>query len=982
MTGFYKTARVVSVATASFDEGDGLLKVASHQRQAQETRSYYLDGSRKLSVKEALKKAAANYDISADPKDYLFEAIRANTTNVPNENHDAFAKSELLRYDKVARGPVYMTYVGKPHHINHQTENPKTARGVILDAHYNEDAAALKNCPGCGTETLDKRARDESGIHCIKCGAVAKDEFVEILVAVDTKKDPLFAEGVRTGALKAGSMGCNCARTQCNVCANIAYSRPEFCEHIRQGNKGTLWHEQSDGSWKRLERRAAEQLLRKASIKLSPDFCYASGGDDKGRRASRPLRVRKAYELCQDVEFDEYSRVDQPADPKALQREILKAASAQGTPSVEDLKNETELLMLRQRLASLESHVATHGKGNIQEHATTLDIGNADVEVGNPQDPDDPLLVVYPGLAEAGGPLPLPGMEEEFVEEQVDIEDPDKLTLLDLDEAELDQGADPRTGEPANLMDFGVQPPPGTPPRTPGRGAAKRYPKTSTNAPRKSSREGGRMFRQAYKDWTVDVTERGNVRVMSPKGAVALVRARKKPKNNEERASFGREVLAHLFDKGLVKTVKKYKALRAPKLAQFLDDALSGMKDHQSKPPEGEVSKGGLTGMADGAIYGGVYSNNTKIEDDGSTDHEHIPGDGADEIQLGGDADHKTNIPADSNELEITENPDGGMGPDARKPFNLSKDFADNGGAVDHVNVPFKPSASKRTAFKVVARSWLENNREAKRSNMETWLATPDGNGAYALIREGENARRATIAELRKAWMALDAIPEAASQRVAGRVDAEKSVDRTKKLYEQRFEALKKEASEAIAQAQAKTIDHFCRAIRVASHRQDIGLEDCGLKEAFATALANDRVVGEDSDGCELVYTAMTPELAVHLTESAWAEGSEDHLNNLLSRAAELASRSPEYLRDAEADLKKHSHRIASVNQSTLVSETRQNKRAVAEEVREAALGGNFALNTAPPVSKKPTNGHNKSASIRSALSATRTNAYTRQIRS
>ena len=131
-------------------------------------------------------------------------------------------------------------------------------------------------------------------------------------------------------------------------------------------------------------------------------------------------------------------------------------------------------------------------------------------------------------------------------------------------------------------------------------------------------------------------------------------------------------------------------------------------------------------------------------------------------------------------------------------------------------------------------------------------------------------------------------------------------------------QALKKEASEAIAQAQAKTIDHFCRAIRVASHRQDIGLEDCGLKEAFATALANDRVVGEDSDGCELIYTAMTPELAVHLTESAWAEGSKDHLNNLLSRAAELASRSPEYLRDAEADLKKHSHRIASVNQSTV----------------------------------------------------------------
>jgi DNA-binding transcriptional MerR regulator len=490
------------------------------------------------------------------------------------------------------------------------------------------------------------------------------------------------------------------------------------------------------------------------------------------------------------------------------------------------------------------------------------------------------------------------------------------------------------------------------------------------------------MFRQAYKDWTVDVTERGNVRVMSPKGAVALVRARKKPKNNEERASFGREVLAHLFDKGLVKTVKKYKALRAPKLAQLLDSALSGMKDHQSKPNDkAEISGDGLTGMADSAIYGDVYSNNTLVTSDGVRDMDDAPaGEGADEIQLGGDADHKTNIPDDTG-LQVTNDELSGMGPGARKPFNLNDDVANNGGVVDHKNVPFKPSASKRKAFKVVARSWLENNREAKRSDMETWLATPDGNGAYALVREDEDTRRATISELRKAWMALDAIPEAASQRVAGRVNAEKSVDRVKKLYEQRFEALKKEASEAIEHAQAKTIDHFCRAIRVASHRQAIGLEDCKLKEAFATALANDRIVGADSDGCELVYTAMTPELAVHLTESAWAEGSEGHLNNLLSRAAELASRSPEYLRDAEADLKKHSHRIASVNQSTLVSETTQNN-AVAEEVREAALSGNLALNAAPPVSKKPTNGHNKSASIRSALSATRTNAYTRQIRS
>jgi hypothetical protein len=126
----------------------------------------------------------------------------------------------------------------------------------------------------------------------------------------------------------------------------------------------------------------------------------------------------------------------------------------------------------------------------------------------------------------------------------------------------------------------------------------------------------------------------------------------------------------------------------------------------------------------------------------------------------------------------------------------------------------------------------------------------------------------------------------------------------------------------------------------------------------------------------------MSPELSVHLTEMAWANGAEAHLNDLLSRAAELSSRSSEYLKDAEADLGKHSHRIASVTQPELVSGLTHEGQATAEEVRGAVREGNLALNTAPVAARTPTNGHDKSASIRSALSSTRTNAFTRQIRS
>jgi hypothetical protein len=237
---FRRVARVASLGT--FDvEQDGAIRVAQLDTPPTETTSYYLDGARKLDVRALLEKVGSVYAISHDPSDYFFEAIRANTTNAPNENNDGFHQAELLRFDVKLGMPVYMTYAGKPHHLNHRTENAKAARGLIIDAHYNADAPALETCPGCQTRTADRQNRDETGLHCKRCGTLVRDEFVEILVGIDARKDPLFADGVRKGTLKAGSMGCNCLSTSCNVCGHVAYARPEFCEHIRAGNKGTLW---------------------------------------------------------------------------------------------------------------------------------------------------------------------------------------------------------------------------------------------------------------------------------------------------------------------------------------------------------------------------------------------------------------------------------------------------------------------------------------------------------------------------------------------------------------------------------------------------------------------------------------------------------------------------------------------------------------------------------------------------------------------
>jgi len=151
--GFHKTASVQPLGSFSVDTNGKRTAAALTSDGEQARRSYYLDGEAKLDVRGSLARVADKYAISADPSDYIYEAIRANTVNVPNDNHDGFHRDELLRFDTRLKTAVYLTYREKPHHVNHRTDNPKTARGVILDSHYNDDAPPLEMCPTAGCNT-------------------------------------------------------------------------------------------------------------------------------------------------------------------------------------------------------------------------------------------------------------------------------------------------------------------------------------------------------------------------------------------------------------------------------------------------------------------------------------------------------------------------------------------------------------------------------------------------------------------------------------------------------------------------------------------------------------------------------------------------------------------------------------------------------------------------------------------------------------
>lgn len=266
---FRKTSRARIVATLS----DGKTRVA----QVVPETSNYADGvPQRINLQDTLNLVAETYEISKNPTDYIFVVARAVSAELPgtpnpNENGDTFTRDELLRFEAKLGRRVYKTFDLKPNQVNHRADNPKTARGLILDSSYNDTNP--------------------------------QDQYVECLLAIDASKDPVYAQGIRSGAIDAFSMGCVAEYTVCSICANKATSKWEFCKHI------------------------ARNKMRKFEGKL-------------------------AYEICGGVVFEELSAVDQPADPRALTQEVLAISAGK-----EELAAESELLALKSRLSKLEGSV-------------------------------------------------------------------------------------------------------------------------------------------------------------------------------------------------------------------------------------------------------------------------------------------------------------------------------------------------------------------------------------------------------------------------------------------------------------------------------------------------------------------------------------------------------------------------------------------------------------------------------------------------
>lgn len=168
-----------------------------------------VNGGLRFGEGNPLVEKAQNLKRIAERKDdFLYvvaRAISAEETWGPNNNGDAFPREEL-----VAGHP---TFRGVGHFVDHATDRTEAVRGIVLDSNWHPPVAVPDGLE-IGNADIDK------------------GDYVSVLLAIDRKNFPTYADQVERGVANKFSMGVRVGRSQCSICGNWAQSEADFCEHI------------------------------------------------------------------------------------------------------------------------------------------------------------------------------------------------------------------------------------------------------------------------------------------------------------------------------------------------------------------------------------------------------------------------------------------------------------------------------------------------------------------------------------------------------------------------------------------------------------------------------------------------------------------------------------------------------------------------------------------------------------------------------
>ena len=115
-----------------------------------------------------------------------------------NANGDFWSVDELRKNGQ--------TFIGKSVFVDHDNTSVERARGIILDAIYNE-----------------------------------KWHYVEVLEAIDKVAFPQLATAIQKRYVTGTSMGCMVERARCSICGNVVdLQHDQLCEHVANYKGMTL----------------------------------------------------------------------------------------------------------------------------------------------------------------------------------------------------------------------------------------------------------------------------------------------------------------------------------------------------------------------------------------------------------------------------------------------------------------------------------------------------------------------------------------------------------------------------------------------------------------------------------------------------------------------------------------------------------------------------------------------------------------------
>lgn len=156
-----------------------------------------------------LKACSECYDISPDPKDYVYTEIPANNVGIPNRNMDAFSLNSVLAWRPELGRIAFKTYAWKTANVAHRNKIPHEAKGVIVDSYM-------------------KKINDHY--------------HVMIITGWCRQKDPHLAQKILDNKENGYSMACLVGEAQCSICGYKSNGGNVTCKHVKGGmGKGTIW---------------------------------------------------------------------------------------------------------------------------------------------------------------------------------------------------------------------------------------------------------------------------------------------------------------------------------------------------------------------------------------------------------------------------------------------------------------------------------------------------------------------------------------------------------------------------------------------------------------------------------------------------------------------------------------------------------------------------------------------------------------------